>query len=168
MRKLMVTTFVSLDGVMQAPGGRDEDRDGGFAHGGWAVPHFDQDMIQLMTAVTRRAGALLIGRRTYDIFAATWPLAGAGDPIGAKMNSVPKYVASRTLGTVSWRNSTLLTGDVEHRRRHQHVRAERRARVRRDGPGDRQLVIERPLERRLKRPSARDLRRRRPSGRSRC
>jgi dihydrofolate reductase len=112
MRKLMVTTFVSLDGVMQAPGGGDEDRDGGFEHGGWAVPHFDQQMIQLMTTLTSRAGALLIGRKTYDIFAATWPLAEAGDPIGAKMNSMPKYVASRTLDTVSWQNSTLLTGDV--------------------------------------------------------
>ncbi|GAA3844768.1 dihydrofolate reductase family protein [Sphaerisporangium flaviroseum] len=112
MRKLMVTTFVSLDGVMQAPGGGDEDRDGGFEHGGWAVPHIDQQILQLMTALTGRAGALLLGRKTYDIFAATWPLAGADDPIGEKMNSVRKYVASRTLDTVSWRNTTLLTGDV--------------------------------------------------------
>jgi dihydrofolate reductase len=112
MRKLLVTTFVSLDGVMQAPGGRDEDRDGGFEHGGWAVPHIDQHFIQLMTALISRAGALLIGRKTYDIFAASWPLAEVDDPIGAKMNSMPKYVASRTLDTVSWQNSTLLTGDV--------------------------------------------------------
>jgi dihydrofolate reductase len=112
MRKLTVTTFVSLDGVMQAPGGPDEDRDGGFEHGGWAVPHFDQQMIQLMTALTGRAGALLLGRKTYEIFAAAWPLAEADDPIGAKMNSVRKYVASRTLDAVSWQNSTLLTGDV--------------------------------------------------------
>jgi dihydrofolate reductase len=112
MRKLMVTTFVSVDGVMQAPGGGDEDRDGGFEHGGWAVPHIDERFIQLMAALTSRADALLLGRRTYDIFAATWPLAEAGDPIGAKMNGVRKYVASRTLDTVSWRNSTLLTGDV--------------------------------------------------------
>jgi dihydrofolate reductase len=112
MRKLMVTTFVSVDGVMQAPGGGDEDRDGGFEHGGWAVPHIDERFIQLMAALTSRADALLLGRRTYDIFAATWPLAEAGDPIGAKMNGVRKYVASRTLDTVSWQNSTLLTGDV--------------------------------------------------------
>jgi dihydrofolate reductase len=112
MRKLLVTTFVSLDGVMQAPGGTDEDRDGGFEHGGWAVPHIDQAFIQLMTAVVNRADALLIGRKTYDIFAATWPLAAAADPIGAKMNNVRKYVASRTLDTVAWQNSTLLTGDV--------------------------------------------------------
>ncbi|AWS44071.1 dihydrofolate reductase family protein [Streptosporangium sp. 'caverna'] len=112
MRKLMVTTFVSVDGVMQAPGGGDEDRDGGFEHGGWAVPHIDQRFIQLMAALTSRADALLLGRRTYDIFAASWPLAEADDPIGAKLNGVRKYVASRTLDTVSWQNSTLLTGDV--------------------------------------------------------
>jgi dihydrofolate reductase len=112
MRTLMVTTFVTLDGVMQAPGGSDEDRDGGFEHGGWVVPHVDQPFIELMTEVIGRAGALLIGRRTYEIFAASWPLAEADDPIGAKMNSLPKYVASRTLDSVSWQNSTLLTGDV--------------------------------------------------------
>lgn len=112
MRKLMVTTFVSLDGVMQGPGGSDEDRDGGFEHGGWSVPHFGADLIERMTTVVRRADALLVGRRTYDIFAATWPLAEADDPIGSKMNSVRKYVASRTLDTVSWQNSTLLTGDA--------------------------------------------------------
>ena len=112
MRKLMATTFMSLDGVMQAPGGSDEDRDGGFEHGGWAVPHFDQHLIQLMTDLTSRADSILIGRKTYDIFAATWPLAEPDDPIGTKMNSVRKYVASRTLDTVSWQNSTLLTGDI--------------------------------------------------------
>ncbi|WP_405615523.1 dihydrofolate reductase family protein [Streptomyces sp. NBC_01508] len=112
MRNLMVTTFVSLDGVMQGPGGSDEDRDGGFEHGGWSVPHMGADLIERMTTVVRRADALLVGRRTYDIFAATWPLAEADDPIGSKMNSVRKYVASRTLDSVSWQNSTLLTGDV--------------------------------------------------------
>ncbi|GAB3002654.1 dihydrofolate reductase family protein [Amycolatopsis acidiphila] len=112
MRKLTITTFLSLDGVMQAPGGPDEDRDGGFVHGGWVVPYVDERLIQLMTDVTARAGALLLGRRTYDIFAATWPLADADDPIGARMNGLPKYVASTTLGAVTWRNSTLLTGDV--------------------------------------------------------
>jgi dihydrofolate reductase len=112
MRTLMVTTFVTLDGVMQAPGGSNEDRDGGFEHGGWAVPHIHQPFIELMTEVIGRAGALLIGRKTYQIFAASWPLAEADDPIGAKMNSVPKYVASRTLDSVSWQNSMLLTGDV--------------------------------------------------------
>ncbi|MER6945897.1 dihydrofolate reductase family protein [Nonomuraea sp. NPDC000554] len=108
----MVTTFVSLDGVMQSPGAPDEDRDGGFEHGGWVAPHFDQQLVQRMTALVRRADALLVGRKTYDIFASAWPLAEAGDPIGERMNSLPKYVASRTLHTVSWQNSTLLTGDV--------------------------------------------------------
>ena len=112
MRKLMVTTFVTLDGVMQAPGGGDEDRDGGFEHGGWAVPHIDERLIGLMATLTARAGALLLGRRTYEGFAATWPLAGPDDPIGARMNGLPKYVASRTLSSVPWQNSTLLTGDV--------------------------------------------------------
>lgn len=129
MRKLMVTTFVSLDGVMQGPGGSDEDRDGGFEHGGWSVPHFGPDLIQRMTDLVRRADALLVGRKTYDVFAATWPLAEADDPIGSKMNSVRKYVASRTLDTVSWQNSTLLTGDV----------AEAVARLKQEGDGEIQV-----------------------------
>ncbi|MFI2285972.1 dihydrofolate reductase family protein [Streptomyces niveus] len=129
MRKLMVTTFVSLDGVMQGPGGSDEDRDGGFEHGGWSVPHFGPDLIQRMTDLVQCADALLVGRKTYDIFAATWPLAEADDPIGSKMNSVRKYVASQTLDTVSWQNSTLLTGDV----------AEAVARLKQEGDGEIQV-----------------------------
>lgn len=112
MRKLMVTTFVSLDGVMQAPGGGDEDREGGFEHGGWVAPHFDEHLVQLMTALIGRGDALLLGRKTYDIFAAYWPLAPADDPIGAKLNSMRKYVASRTLDAVPWQNSSLLADDV--------------------------------------------------------
>jgi dihydrofolate reductase len=112
MRKLTAMTFVSLDGVMQAPGGPDEDRAGGFEHGGWAVPHFDTAMIDLIGTITERADALLLGRRTSETFAATWPLAGPDDPIGAKLNAMPKYVASRTLDTVSWTNAALLAGDV--------------------------------------------------------
>jgi dihydrofolate reductase len=112
MRKLMVMSFVSLDGVVQAPGGPDEDREGGFEHGGWAVPYIDEQVLGLMEEMGSRAGALLLGRKTYEMFAATWPLAEAGDPIGDRMNGLPKYVASRTLDAVSWQNSTLLTGDV--------------------------------------------------------
>ncbi|MUN38421.1 dihydrofolate reductase family protein [Actinomadura litoris] len=112
MRKLLVTTFVSLDGVMQAPGGPEEDHDGGFEHGGWGAPHFEPAIITLMAEVTARAGALLLGRRTYEDFASTWPLAEDDDPIGAKINTMPKYVASRTLRSVEWQNSTLLDGDV--------------------------------------------------------
>ena len=112
MRKLVVQAFCTLDGVVQGPGGPDEDRDGGFAHGGWAVPHFDQPLLDRIADRTRAAGALLLGRRTYQEFAATWPLAAADDPIGAKLNGMPKYVASRTLDAVPWTNSTLLDGDV--------------------------------------------------------
>jgi dihydrofolate reductase len=112
MRKLTAMTFVSLDGVMQAAGGPEEDRENGFEHGGWAVPHFDQAVIDRCGTITERAGALLLGRRTYEMFAASWPLARTDDPIGAKLNAMPKYVASRTLDTVSWTNTTLLTGDL--------------------------------------------------------
>jgi dihydrofolate reductase len=112
MRKLVVMAYMSLDGVVQGPGGPDEDRDGGFAHGGWAVPHFDEHLIGRAAEEVARAEAMLLGRRTYEIFAANWPLAGPDDPIGAKLNSMPKYVASRTLDTVKWQNSTLLAGDV--------------------------------------------------------
>jgi dihydrofolate reductase len=112
MRTLMVTEFVSLDGVVQGPGGPDEDRDGGFTHGGWAAPYIDDDVLARAIGVAARADALLLGRRTYEEFAATWPLAAADDPIGSKWAAVSKYVASRTLTSVSWQNSTLLEGDV--------------------------------------------------------
>jgi dihydrofolate reductase len=113
MRKLTAMSFMSLDGVIQAPGGQEEDRDGGFEHGGWAVPHIDQAVIDVAGVLTERAAALLLGRHTYETFAATWPLARPDEPIGAKLNAMPKYVASRTLDTVSWTNTTLLTGDTE-------------------------------------------------------
>ncbi|SNR87293.1 Dihydrofolate reductase [Haloechinothrix alba] len=113
MRKLVVGTFLSLDGVMQAPGGPDEDRDGGFEHGGWLVPHFDDQLGQLMDEWIARCGVLLLGRKTYEIFAAHWPrVSGDTDPVAATLNSVPKYVATRTLDTATWHNTTLLSGDV--------------------------------------------------------
>lgn len=112
MRKLIVDTFVSLDGVMQAPGAPDEDLDGGFEHGGWAVPHFDDRIMEFMTSSTQKAGALLLGRRTYDIFAASWPLLGDDDPFAATLNHIPKYVVSRSTPTLEWNNSTLLAGDI--------------------------------------------------------
>ena len=113
MRKLVVGTFVTLDGVMQAPGGPDEDRDGGFKHGGWLVPFFDQKMVEIMTDWVDAAGGFLLGRRTYEIFAASWPnSADPNDRIAAALNQRPKYVASRTLEKVDWHNSTLLKGDV--------------------------------------------------------
>lgn len=112
MRKLTAMTFVSADGVMQAPGGPEEDPDGGFAHGGWAVPFFDEAVLDVIGGINARSAALLLGRGTYETFAATWPLARPDDPIGAKLNAMPKYVASRTLDAVTWTNSTLLTGEV--------------------------------------------------------
>lgn len=113
MRQLVVGTFTTLDGVMQAPGGPDEDRDNGFPHGGWLVPHFDERLVDIMTDWTTRAGAFLLGRRTYEIFAASWPKSiDPDDAIADALNNRPKFVASRTLNTVDWNNSTLLKGDV--------------------------------------------------------
>lgn len=112
MRTLMVTEFISLDGVVQGPGGPDEDLDGGFTQGGWAAPYIDDELIARAIGVTARADALLLGRRTYEEFAATWPLAPADDPIGSKWAAVRKYVASRTLTSVRWQNSSLLEADV--------------------------------------------------------
>jgi dihydrofolate reductase len=112
MRKLVVDTFVTLDGVMQAPGGSDEDREGGFAYGGWVVPHFDEQLGAHMVALVQRAGALLLGRKTYDIFAAAWPNMPDGDPIAAVYNRIPKYVASRSPLTLEWANSHQLGEDI--------------------------------------------------------
>lgn len=113
MRKLVVGTFLTLDGVMQAPGGPDEDQSGGFRHGGWLVPYFDETLVEAMTEWVERAGAFLFGRKTYEIFAASWPKStDPADRIAMALNTRPKYVASRTLETAEWNNSTLLEGDV--------------------------------------------------------
>jgi dihydrofolate reductase len=112
MSTLVVGTFLTLDGVMQGPGGPDEDRRGGFEHGGWSVGYWDEAMGELITEWTERAEALLLGRTTYEIFAAHWPHVAADDPVGAVLNRVPKHVASTTLTAVDWNNSTLLDGDV--------------------------------------------------------
>ncbi len=113
MTKLTVNTFLSLDGVMQAPGGPEEDRDGGFEHGGWSVPYADDQFGQAMSEWITGAGGLLLGRKTYEIFAGHWPrITDEEDPIAAALNRLPKYVASRTLDRVEWNNSTLLKGDV--------------------------------------------------------
>jgi dihydrofolate reductase len=110
--KLTVGTFVTLDGVMQAPGGPEEDRSAGFTHGGWVVPFFDDMMLQVMIDWIQDADGLLLGRKTYEIFAAHWPYVANDDPIGVKFNSVRKYVVSRTLDRVDWNNSTLIKGDL--------------------------------------------------------
>jgi dihydrofolate reductase len=108
MRKLIVNTFASLDGVMQAPGGPEEDPTGGFAFGGWAANYFDDEMMRQMTESAPYE--LLLGRGTYEIFAAHWPYDEG--PIADHLNSTRKHVASTTLDRVDWNNSTLITGDV--------------------------------------------------------
>ena len=110
--KLIVGTFVTLDGVMQGPGGPEEDRSGGFAHGGWMVPYVDETILRVMTEWIARADGLLLGRKTYGIFAAHWPHVTGNDPIASKFNTVRKHVVSHTLDHVEWSNSTLIRGDV--------------------------------------------------------
>jgi dihydrofolate reductase len=113
MRKLVVGTFLTLDGIMQAPGGPDEDREGGFRHGGWLVPYFDEKFLVVMTEWTIHAGAFLLGRKTYEIFASSWPKStDPADEIATALNTRPKFVASRTLNKVDWNNSILLKGEV--------------------------------------------------------
>jgi dihydrofolate reductase len=113
MTKVVVTNSLTLDGVMQAPGRPDEDRHGGFEHGGWALPYADEVMGRVMGAGIADGGTLLLGRRTYEDFASVWPNMPADNPYTAVMNNFPKYVASRTLeGPLSWTNSTLLKGDA--------------------------------------------------------
>ncbi len=112
MGTLISTTFVTLDGVMQAPGGPDEDRSGGFEHGGWSVGYWDEGMGKLITEWTQRADSLLLGRTTYEIFARYWPSVSDADPVGAVLNTVPKFVASTTLKRVDWNDSTLLERDA--------------------------------------------------------
>jgi dihydrofolate reductase len=112
MRKLVVTTFMTLDGVMQAPGGPDEDRDGGFEQGGWSVGYWDDMMGGVAEEIHLEAGAILFGRRSYEILAGYWPKVGDDDRMAAKLIQAPKHVASRRLDSLEWRNSTLLEGDV--------------------------------------------------------
>ena len=111
--QIILSDFMTLDGVVQAPGGRDEDTDGGFAHGGWSMKYFDPEaMGPVLDEVMARAEALLFGRRTWQAMAAAWP-GRAGDPFADRMNEIPKYVASRTLSQhdLTWSGSTLLRAD---------------------------------------------------------
>lgn len=112
MRKLIASTFVSLDGVMQAPGGPEEDPTGGFALGGWMFSYADEGMDISGAGFDGRDRELVLGRRTYEIFAAFWPYQPEGDPVATTLNAAKKHVASRTLTRLGWNNSTLLHGDV--------------------------------------------------------
>src|SRR4051812_45647009 len=111
--RIILSDFISVDGVVQAPGGKDEDTEGGFAHGGWSMPFFDPDSMGAVIAdVMGRTEALLFGRRTWEGMAAAWP-ERAGDPYADQMNAIPKYVVSRTLSAEEassrWNNTTLLS-----------------------------------------------------------
>lgn len=135
MRKLIVTTFITLDGVVQGPGGEEEDREGGFDHGGWTGQFWNDEPWRYKAEELAQTGVLLLGRKTYDIFAASWPtlsnadiadmmkdgggdaesldrVAADDDAFADRMNTLPKYVASTTLTNLEWNNSTLLSGDV--------------------------------------------------------
>jgi dihydrofolate reductase len=125
MRSLVVSTFLTLDGIMQAPGGPEEDPSGGFTQGGWSVNYWDEPMGAATAEYFAKPFDLLLGRKTYEIFAAHWPYAGdearadrggtpsgVDDPVASALNTAKKYVASRTLDKVEWNNSTLLEGDV--------------------------------------------------------
>lgn len=111
MRTVITAAFVSLDGVMQAPGGPEEDPTGGFTHGGWTFHYWDEMMMQAMGGILSEPFDLLLGRKTYEIFAAHWPYM-EGDPIGAQFNAVTKYVATSSTEPLTWINSVALRGDV--------------------------------------------------------
>ncbi|MGI5270214.1 dihydrofolate reductase family protein [Nonomuraea sp. CA-218870] len=109
--KLVVSAFVSLDGVMQAPGGPGEDDDNGFKQGGWLAPHVDEAFGQIMGAQLDQASGMLLGRRSYDILSAYWPHVSDEDG-GERINGMPKYVATRSPMTATWNNTEVLTGEA--------------------------------------------------------
>jgi dihydrofolate reductase len=112
MRKLIVSEFISLDGVIQGPGGADEDRDGGFAQGGWTMPYWHDDIGKHFFSILGEADAFLLGRRTYVGHAAAFEPMPPGDPFGDVMNTPAKYVVSRTLEKPTWRNTTIIRDNV--------------------------------------------------------
>lgn len=112
MRKLIVSEFVTLDGVMQAPGGKDEDRDGGFEHGGWTIPYWHDDIGTSFVKLMEGVDALLLGRRTYVTHAEAFEPMPPGDPFGDLMNAPRKYVVSKTLEKPIWRDTTIIRDNV--------------------------------------------------------
>lgn len=112
MRKLIISEFMSLDGVIQAPGGKDEDRDGGFEHGGWTIPYWHDDIGQSFVDIMQSCDALLLGRRTYVTHAEAFEPMPPGNKFGDLMNAPKKYVVSRTLTNPIWRNTTVIRDDV--------------------------------------------------------
>ena len=112
MRKLIVSEFMTLDGVMQAPGGKDEDRDGGFEHGGWTIPYWHDDIGKSFGALMADTDAFLLGRRTYVTHAEAFEPLPPGDPFGDMMNAPKHYVVSRTLKDPIWRNTTIIRDNV--------------------------------------------------------
>ncbi len=112
MRKLVVSEFMTLDGVMQAPGDKDEDRDGGFEHGGWTLPYWHDDIGKSFSAMMNGVDAFLLGRRTYVTHAAAFEPMPPGDPFGDLMNSPKKYVVSKTLERPTWRDTTIIRDNV--------------------------------------------------------
>lgn len=122
--KLTLTTFLTLDGIMQAPGGPDEDRSGNFQHGGWLVPYGDADMQGIVADAFAKADAFLLGRKTYEIFAAFWPrITDPKNPVATALNKLPKYVVSGSLKNPDWQGTTVIGEDVpkqvaELKRRH--------------------------------------------------
>jgi dihydrofolate reductase len=113
MGTITIATFMTLDGVMQAPGGPDEDRDRGFEHGGWSFPYFSEDMGEVIGEAFGQAECFLLGRRTYEIFAASWPnFPDPDDPVASRLNTLPKYVVSTTLENAEWQPTTIICGDI--------------------------------------------------------
>ena len=125
MGTIVAGTFVTLDGVMQAPGGPGEDPEGGFEHGGWSAGYWTEDMFPVTMEQHARGGALLLGRTTWEIFAGHWPRMPADDPMAAKLNGMPKFVVSNTLERADWNNSTIVRGK-ELKREVARLRAEDR------------------------------------------
>ena len=111
--RLTLNSFLTLDGVMQAPGGPQEDTDDDFEHGGWSFPYGDQESGAAIAGWFANADAFLLGRRTYEIFSSYWPsVTDPDNPVAAKLNAMPKYVVSRTLRSLDWEGSSLLDGDI--------------------------------------------------------